>query len=123
MKDAIIIDNSPTSYSLQPECGLPIISWYDDMTDKALYEYIPMLIELSKVNDMREAITNFVRNNAIDIPLAIQVCKTIQEGESRLIKKQKEIELAAARKAQERSPSPEKRVNHEVSPNKSPLKN
>lgn len=93
------------------------------MSDKALYEYIPMLIELSKVNDMREAITNFVRNNAIDIPLAIQVCKTIQEGEIRLIKKQKEIELACARKAQERSPSPEKRVPHEASPNKSPLKN
>jgi hypothetical protein len=41
------------------------------MTDKALFEYIPMLIELSKVNDMRDAITNFVRNNTIDIPVAI----------------------------------------------------
>lgn len=77
MKDAIIIDNSPTSYMLQPECGMPILSWYDDMSDKVLYDYIPMLIELSKVNDMRDGITNFVRNNTVDIPTAIHVCQTI----------------------------------------------
>ena len=45
MKDTILIDNSPTSYMLQPECGLPILSWYDDMSDRVLLEYIPMLIE------------------------------------------------------------------------------
>ena len=75
MKDAMIIDNSPTSYMLQPECGLPIVSWYDDPNDKALYEYIPMLIELSKVNDVRECITNFVHNNTINMALAMNVCK------------------------------------------------
>lgn len=32
-KDIIIIDNSPTSYMLQPECALPILSWYSDMSD------------------------------------------------------------------------------------------
>ena len=110
MKDACIIDNSPTSYMLQPECGLPIVSWYDDPSDRALYEYIPMLIEMSKVNDMREAITNFVRNNAIEIPLAMNVCKAIQEGEHRLMKKQQELELARKQKVDERSRSPEKRV-------------
>ena len=73
MKDAIIIDNSPTSYMLQPECGLPIISWYDDMHDRALYEYIPMLIEMSKINDMRDAITGFVRNNTFSISQAMSV--------------------------------------------------
>ena len=63
MKDAVIIDNSPTSYMLQPECGLPIISWYDDPHDRALFDYIPVLIEMSKINDMREAVTGFVRQN------------------------------------------------------------
>lgn len=63
MKDVIIIDNSPTSYMLQPECGLPILTWYDDMSDRVLYEYMPLLVELSKIKDVREAITSFVRNN------------------------------------------------------------
>jgi RNA polymerase II subunit A small phosphatase-like protein len=33
-KDAIIIDNSPAAYMLQPEQAVPIISWYDDQRDK-----------------------------------------------------------------------------------------
>jgi len=74
MKDAVIIDNSPTSYMLQPECGIPIVSWYDDMSDRALYDYIPFLIELSKVNDMREAVTSAVQNNALEVNYAINVC-------------------------------------------------
>ena len=71
LKDSIIIDNSPTSYMLQPECALPILSWYDDMKDRALYEMIPLLIELSKVDDVRDAIPRFVKNNQIDFPFAI----------------------------------------------------
>jgi RNA polymerase II subunit A small phosphatase-like protein len=43
MKDSIIIDNSPTSYLLQPENGMPILSWYDDKKDDKLYELIPVL--------------------------------------------------------------------------------
>jgi carboxy-terminal domain RNA polymerase II polypeptide A small phosphatase len=56
MKDVCIIDNSPNSYMLQPECGIPILSWYDDMKDRALLDYIPFLTEMSKVPDVREAI-------------------------------------------------------------------
>jgi RNA polymerase II subunit A small phosphatase-like protein len=74
LKDSIIIDNSPTSYMLQPECALPILSWYEDMKDKALYDLIPLLIELSKVDDVREAIPRFVKNNIVDFPLAMRLC-------------------------------------------------
>ena len=96
MKDAMIIDNSPTSYMLQPECGLPIVSWYDDPNDKALYEYIPMLIELSKVNDVRECITNFVHNNTINMAVAMNVCKQVREhDEKQKVKKQAEADRAA----------------------------
>jgi RNA polymerase II subunit A small phosphatase-like protein len=49
LKDTIIIDNSPTSYMLQPECALPILSWYEEPKDRGLFELIPLLIELSKV--------------------------------------------------------------------------
>lgn len=34
LKDAVILDNTPKCYSLQPECGVPITSWYDDPDDK-----------------------------------------------------------------------------------------
>jgi carboxy-terminal domain RNA polymerase II polypeptide A small phosphatase len=56
MKNTILIDNSPTSYMLQPECGLPILSWYDDKSDRVLLDYIPLLIEMSKLSDVRMAI-------------------------------------------------------------------
>jgi RNA polymerase II subunit A small phosphatase-like protein len=77
LKDSIIIDNSPTSYMLQPECALPILSWYEDMKDRALYEMIPLLIELSKVNDVRDAIPRFVKNNLIEFNVALQVCHAL----------------------------------------------
>jgi RNA polymerase II subunit A small phosphatase-like protein len=34
MKDSIILDNSPSAYMLQPECAIPILSWYEDMNDR-----------------------------------------------------------------------------------------
>ena len=77
MKDTILIDNSPTSYMLQPECGLPILSWYDDMSDRVLLEYIPMLNEMARVHDIREVIPRTVRNHQIDVRFAMQVCKSI----------------------------------------------
>lgn len=43
-KDAIILDNSPAAYMLQPEQAMPIISWYDDPKDRQLFELIPLLI-------------------------------------------------------------------------------
>ena len=74
MKDSIIIDNSPSSYSKQPECGLPILSWYDDMSDRILYEYMPLLVEMTKVNDIRDAILNFVVDNQFNMAVAMNVC-------------------------------------------------
>ena len=56
MKDIIIIDNSPTSYSFQPENGMAILSWYDDKKDTKLYEYIQPLKLMSEVLDVRPII-------------------------------------------------------------------
>lgn len=69
-KDIIIIDNSPTSYMLQTECALPILSWYNDPKDTLLKQYIPMLIDLSRLNDVREAIPHFCRNNLVEFEMA-----------------------------------------------------
>jgi len=96
MKDAIIIDNSPTSYMLQPECGMPILSWYDDPQDRALFDYIPMLIEMSKINDMREAITGFVRNNTFSISYSMGVIAQIRDREN--AEHLKRVEQERARK-------------------------
>jgi hypothetical protein len=43
------------------------------MKDRELYEMLPLLIELSKVDDVREAIPRFVRNNQIDYNQAFKV--------------------------------------------------
>lgn len=53
MKDVLIIDNSPTAYLFQPDNALPISSWYEDKADRCLYDYIPFLTALSKVEDVR----------------------------------------------------------------------
>ena len=62
-KDLLILDNSPNSYLFQPESALPIVSWYDDLEDTLLYEYIPILQGLSVVDDVREALMGFVYPN------------------------------------------------------------
>ena len=77
MKDAIILDNSPSAYMLQPECAMPIISWYDDPKDRQLYDLIPLFIQLSQINDMREAVTRFVKNNTVEFSWAKQVCTAL----------------------------------------------
>lgn len=55
-----IIDNSPKAYMLCPEQGIPIVSWYDDPNDRVLRSYIPFLILLSGVPDVRDAIESIV---------------------------------------------------------------
>jgi len=42
----IIIDNISDNFILQPDNGIFISTWYDDMTDKFLPEITPLLIEL-----------------------------------------------------------------------------
>ena len=65
LKDIIIVDNSPLSYSFHPENGLPILSWFEDKNDRELYNIIPLLIFLSDVKDVREYIPKLVVENAI----------------------------------------------------------
>ena len=78
-RDLLILDNSPNSYLFQPESALPIVSWYDDMNDTLLYDYIPILQGLSIVDDVREALATFTYPNApmeydrVDIDKAIEI--------------------------------------------------
>ena len=65
LKDIIIVDNSPLSYSFHPNNGLPILSWFDDYNDFELENITPILIFLSKVYDVRNFIPQIVKNDAI----------------------------------------------------------
>ena len=73
LKEVIIIDNSPNSYALQPENAFPILSWYDDPADRRLDQMIPLLENISTVDDVRKYIPLFVKNNEIDYVAAHRV--------------------------------------------------
>ena len=73
------------------------MSWYDDPQDRALYDYIPLLIEMSKINDMREAITGFVRNNTFALSQAMSVVARILERDTAEAHR-RQLEMERARK-------------------------
>jgi len=56
LKDCIIIDNSAQSYIFQPSNAIPIPSWFDDPSDTALLDLIPVLEHLSTVKDVRKCL-------------------------------------------------------------------
>eukprot|EP01055_Gregarina_sp_Pseudo9_P002818 Gregarina_sp_Pseudo_9__2817@NODE_304_length_3212_cov_18_570123_g285_i0_p2_GENE_NODE_304_length_3212_cov_18_570123_g285_i0NODE_304_length_3212_cov_18_570123_g285_i0_p2_ORF_typecomplete_len352_score32_25NIF/PF03031_18/1_5e49_NODE_304_length_3212_cov_18_570123_g285_i05501605 len=53
LKDVLIVDNSPASSILQPDNAIPIRSWFDDQSDRELYELMPILRALSRVDDIQ----------------------------------------------------------------------
>lgn len=59
MKSIAIIDNTPMSYSMQPENGIPIISWYNDKNDNELLKLIPILNIISESEDVRSIIFEY----------------------------------------------------------------
>jgi len=50
-KRSLIIDNSPSSYMFHPENAIPCESWYDDENDTELLDLLPLLENLSKVDN------------------------------------------------------------------------
>ena len=54
----IIIDNLAESFSRQPENGILVKDWFDDMDDTELSMLIPFLksLVINKANDVREQI-------------------------------------------------------------------
>jgi len=53
LKSVCIIDNSPSSYLFHPENAVPCESWFDDETDTELEDLIPILKEMSTVDNVR----------------------------------------------------------------------
>lgn len=61
LKKTIIIDNSPASYMFNPENAIPIESWFDDENDTELLDLVPLLEDLTKVDDVAVALANLQR--------------------------------------------------------------
>ena len=73
LKDVVIVDNSPLSYSFNKENGIPILAWFNDKNDKELYNLLPILEFLSIVDDVRYYIKEIVINDTICFDKAIDV--------------------------------------------------
>ena len=73
LKDVIIVDNSPLSYSFNKENGIPILTWFYDKIDRELFNLLPILEFLSSVNDVRDYIKDFVINDIISYENAINI--------------------------------------------------
>jgi len=65
LKDVIIVDNDPKAYSWHQKNGLPISPWCDNRNDQDLRLISKLLVFLSKVDDVRNYIPNFVANSTI----------------------------------------------------------
>jgi len=58
LKWTVIVDNSPTSYLFHPENAIPVETWLDDETDTELDDLLPILKEMSKVDNVRTFLDN-----------------------------------------------------------------
>ncbi|KAK3753335.1 hypothetical protein QZH41_015270 [Actinostola sp. cb2023] len=52
LKQCIIIDNSPASYSFHPENAVPVASWFDDPNDIELLNLIPFFEAMRETEDV-----------------------------------------------------------------------
>jgi len=62
IEDIIFIDNSPQSYMFQPNNAIPIPTWYDDMSDTALRDLIPLLQKMANIRDVRKILGSHLAN-------------------------------------------------------------
>mmetsp|Transcript_25423 Transcript_25423/g.22580 ORF Transcript_25423/g.22580 Transcript_25423/m.22580 type:complete len:289 (+) Transcript_25423:50-916(+) len=61
MKKTLIIDNLPENFSKQPDNGIFIKTWHNDMNDTCLYDLIPLLVRLveEEVSDVAVALRKY----------------------------------------------------------------
>ena len=88
LKDVVIVDNSPLAYAFDTENGLPISSWFDNKKDKELFDIIPLLIFLSKINDVRKYIKMFVHFDKIDYSKTYKIIDKEENIDNILINKE-----------------------------------
>ncbi|KAF9201415.1 Nuclear envelope morphology protein 1 [Podila verticillata] len=57
LSSVCLLDNSPISYSLNKENGIPIDSWINDPNDEALLDLLPFLDALRFTEDVRSVLS------------------------------------------------------------------
>ena len=75
LKDVVIVDNSPSAYSLNKENGIPISTWFDDDNDRELYNIVQILEFLSEVDDVRVFIPKFVIGDEISYFASVDIIR------------------------------------------------
>uniref|UniRef100_A0A0A9W6F1 Mitochondrial import inner membrane translocase subunit TIM50 n=1 Tax=Lygus hesperus TaxID=30085 RepID=A0A0A9W6F1_LYGHE len=55
----VIIDNSPSSYYLQPDNALPIQSWFFRQDDRQLGDLVPLLDDLAECENIPDSIKRY----------------------------------------------------------------
>jgi len=73
LKDVIILDNAPISYTLQPFNALPSYTWVGDKSDTQLHDLLFILKALANVDDVREYLRKIVKSNKIDYEIAFKL--------------------------------------------------
>ena len=66
LKDVIIIDNNPVSFTFNKGNGLPILTWHSIQSDNELIKLIPLLTYLANVDDVRTIINKVVNGYYIN---------------------------------------------------------
>ena len=124
LKDIIIVDNSPMSYCLNPENGLPIKSWFDDKNDRDLFKISGILEFLSFVPDVRNYIYKFVVNDEICYKNAMTIFGKFNERPIK-IKNNNQIKISdnSKRKILKKNNSKIKNNNYIVTENKENINN
>lgn len=80
LKDVIMLDNSPASYSFSKSNGFPISTWIDDKEDRELLRIIPVLNYLAKVYDVRSYITYMNEHNDFSLTRASELVDEANNG-------------------------------------------
>lgn len=84
LKKTVIIDNSPIAYCLNPNNGLPIKSFYDDINDDELLHMIPILEHISTFDNVqkyiKEQINIITKENEDQVNNRLVECSTKQES-------------------------------------------
>ena len=73
LEDLILLDNSPFAYMFHNNNGFPIKTWYDDKSDRELYNFSPIIEFLSYVPDVRKFIPLLIENNQISFSKTMNI--------------------------------------------------
>ena len=67
LRRVVLLDNSPTAYSMQKENAIPALPWYDDKNDDFLLKLTPFLRKVaSSQGDIRPLLAKVVVDDRMD---------------------------------------------------------